>query len=53
MEGGGKTNQGGASGSWGATKSVNVGGAATEARLAPDGKYYVKQSNGKYAEVSN
>lgn len=49
---------GGASGSWGPentakAKSVSVGGATMEARQAADGKYYVKQANGKYAEVRN
>jgi hypothetical protein len=52
------TGKSGATGSWSPdntakAKSFNVGGAATEARQAPDGKYYVKQANGKYAEVRN
>ena len=51
-------NTGGADGSWGSkntakAKSVSIGGDAMEARQAPDGKYYVKQPNGKYAEVRN
>lgn len=49
---------GGATGTWGPentakAKSVSVGGVATEARQAPDGKYYVKTANGGYAEVRN
>lgn len=35
------------------SKSFSVGGTAMDARQAPDGKYYVKQANGKYAEVRN
>jgi|SRR5882672_234414 len=34
------------------TKSVTVNGSQMEAKLAPDGKYYVKQPNGKYAVVN-
>lgn len=33
------------------TKKVDVGGKSMDAKLAPDGKYYVKQANGKWAEV--
>jgi uncharacterized protein YfaP (DUF2135 family) len=33
-------------------KTVQVNGASMPAKQAPDGKWYVKQANGKYAEVS-
>lgn len=33
-------------------KTISVNGASMQAQQAPNGKWYVKQSNGKYAEVS-
>ena len=37
----------------GTAKDFTVDGRPMKGTLAPDGKYYVKQANGKYAEVSD